>query len=164
VPGCYFGFLGPVAGLASDVRGNLLMAYNINRIAHVPQQLYVKTSRNGRDWSDAVEISGTDPSVDNAFPAVAAGLVPGDFRVVWMHTRDRLWDTWERRLFRGFWGDVVRLSNRHHGTPYTHRRGFDFPYGDYLGVTVDGRGETSAIWGAGPDYNGPGGTWYTRGT
>ncbi|MBV9646162.1 MAG: exo-alpha-sialidase [Candidatus Eremiobacteraeota bacterium] len=162
VPGCYYGFLGPVGGLAADAAGNLLVAYNINHDPFRPQRLFARTSRDGLHWSAAAEISGTNPGVDNAFPAVAAGVVPGDFRVVWMNTRLGMWDTWERRLVDGSWGRAIRLSNRRHGAPYKHPHGFGFPYGDYLGVTVDADGKTFAIFGAGPNYNGPGGTWYTR--
>jgi len=163
VPGCYLGFLGPEAGLASDARGMLLMAYNINERPRGPQRLFVRTSTDGVTWSARAEISGAGARVNKTFPAVAAGSGAGDFRVVWMDDRTGAWDTWYRRFANGSWTAPVRLSNRHAGAPYQSPLGFAFPYGDYLGVTVDARGQTHAIWGAGPNYNGPGGTWYTRG-
>jgi len=164
VPGCYFGFLGPVAGLAVDASGNLLMAYNIGNVAHYPQRLYVRTSRDGATWSPRIDISGTALGVENAFPVAAAGPGSGDFRVAWMDTRLGYWDVWYRRLNAGKWGPPVRLSKGGAGAPYVHSAGYDFPYGDYMGLSVDSAGIAHAIWGAGPNYKGPGGTWFTRGT
>jgi hypothetical protein len=46
--------------------------------------------------------------------------------------------------------------------PYASR-GYRFPYGDYLGIAVDDAGSNYVIWGEGDSYEGPGGTWYTRG-
>lgn len=163
VPGCYFGFLGPEAGIAADARGNLLLAYNVNDHKQAPQHLYARTSSDGVTWSARAEISGTGNDVSKAFPAVAAGPSGGDFRVVWMDDRLGAWDTWYRRTLGASWSEPVRLSNRKRGAAYKGALGFGFPYGDYLGVSVDSRGRFSAIWGAGPNYDGPGGTWYTRG-
>ena len=39
-----------------------------------------------------------------------------------------------------------------------------FPYGDYLSLSVDGKGTNHVIWGEGESYNGPGGARYARGT
>ena len=49
------------------------------------------------------------------------------------------------------------------GAPYKGRRGYVFPYGDYLAIAVDDQGDNHVIWGEGASWNGPGGTWYTRG-
>jgi hypothetical protein len=163
VRGCYFGFLGPVAGLASDTSGTLLLAYNANSVPNASQQLYVRTSRDGVTWSPRLDVSDPDPLANNGFPVVAAGRDAGDFRIAWMSTRNGLWDTWYRRVQSGRFSAPVRLSNRPDGAPYEHPAGFDFPYGDYFGISVDRSGVLHAIWGAGPSYRGPGGTWYTRG-
>lgn len=163
VPGCYFGFLGTMAGLASDAAGTLLVAYNVNDTRNGPQQAYVRFSKDGATWSERALISDPNPAQNNGFPAVAAGPHAGDFRVAWMGTRLGLWDTWYRRLAAGRWTDAVRLSNRRGGSSYTHPGGYDFPYGDYFSIAVDAGEMLHAIWGAGPNYNGPGGTWYTRG-
>lgn len=162
VPGCYFGFLGTMAGLASDAAGRLFLAYNVNEVPNGAQQVYARTSTDGATWSRRVLISDPNSAVNNGFPAVAAGPRAGDFRVVWMGTRLSLWDTWYRRLAEGRWTDAVRLSNRRGGTSYTHPGGYDYPYGDYFSIAVDRDETLHAIWGAGPSYSGPGGTWYTR--
>jgi hypothetical protein len=36
-------------------------------------------------------------------------------------------------------------------------------YGDYFEVAIDGDDVTHIIWGASTSYDGPGGSWYTRG-
>lgn len=162
VPGCYLGFLGPEAGIAADANGTLLLAYNANLKPRAPERLFARTSTDGVTWTSRAEISGAGSAVTKTFPAVAAGPDAGDFRVVWMDNKTGDWDTWYRRLAGGTWSVPVKLSNRNSGAPYKSPHGFGFPYGDYLGVSVGRGGRAHAIWGAGPSYNGPGGTWYTR--
>ncbi|GAB4146247.1 MAG: hypothetical protein Fur0021_04190 [Candidatus Promineifilaceae bacterium] len=167
--GCYLGFFGPSMGLAVDSAGTVLIAYHAGSIASAPQQLYIRTSTDGGlTWSDRQQISSEDTAVNNAFPAVAAGPLPGDFRVVWQDDRIRSltgWNTWYRRTTDGgqTWSLPVRLSNRPFGAPYKDWAGYTFPYGDYLELEVGSDGLNYVIWGAGGSYTGPGGTWYTRG-
>ena len=49
--------------------------------------------------------------------------------------------------------------------PVLHKTGggYFFPYGDYLEFAVDRNGKNYVIWGEGSSYDGPGGTWFTRG-
>jgi hypothetical protein len=61
-------------------------------------------------------------------------------------------------------GDTaVRLSDQGSGAPYKTTNGYAFPYGDYLDIAVTSTGTNIVIWGEGPNYVGPGGTWSTRG-
>src|SRR5207244_2202369 len=97
----------------------------------------------------------------NGFPSVAAGPLPGDFRVVWQGNGNgdpRGWDTYYRRTTDGgvTWSPIVKLSNRATGAPYKTRAGYFFPYGDYISLSVDGAGENHVIWGEGTSYDGPG--------
>ena len=92
----------------------------------------------------------------------------GDFRVVWQGDHNgnpRGWNTFFRRTTdgRASWSETKRLSDRTTGAPYKARAGYMFPYGDYLGLSVDGKGTNHVIWGEGASYNGPGGVWYARG-
>lgn len=167
VPGCYWGFIGPGTGLAVDTEGTVLFAYNAGFVFMEPQQIYVRVTRNGTQWGDAVQISEPSRSTNNAFPVVVSGPQPGDFSVVWQADRDgdmRSWNTWMRRTLDGgeTWGPLTRLSTRADGAPYTDVKGYGFPYGDYMGASCDGDGNVHAIWGAGLSYDGPGGTWFTR--
>lgn len=177
--GCYRGFLGPSAALAVDAVGRLVLAYSAGTIAGGPPDLWVRTSDDGVEWSARRRVSGAGPAVQHAFPALAPGPVPGDFRLVWQDdrrtrrpratNRDRRWNTWYVRSRDGgvSWGRRVRLSRGASGpdeqTVYRDRRGYGFPYGDYLGLGVDEEGVNHVIWGAGRSYSGNGGSWYTRG-
>ena len=60
------------------------------------------------------------------------------------------------------WTPRVQISQRN-AEPDT-RAGYMFPYGDYLSLSVDGKGTNHVIWSEGASYDGPGGVWYTRGT
>ncbi|MEW5985936.1 MAG: sialidase family protein, partial [Chloroflexota bacterium] len=168
-PGCYLGFLGPVVGVAVDPAGTILVAYNAGLTDGAPQRLFVRVSTDGGlTWSPRRELSNGDPDVNNGFPAVSAGPTPGDFRVVWQddrHGPTESFNTWLRQTLDGgrTWRAAVRLSDRPSGPPYKHPAGYQFPYGDYLELAVDGNGVNHVLWGAGESYTGPGGTWYTRG-
>jgi hypothetical protein len=167
--GCYFGFLGPSAGLAIDVNGLVLIAYNRGDTAGAAQQLWVRSSTNGVDWSPAQAISDPTQGVHNGFPAVGAWRTnAGDFRVVWQDDRAQSetgWNTWIRRSLDGGgdWSDAERLSDLDSGAPYKSATVYAFVYGDYLELAVDGQDVNHAIWGEGDSYTGPGGSWYTRG-
>lgn len=166
VPGCYWGFIGPGTGLAVDSEGTILFAYNAGHVFKEPQQIYVRVSKDGIHWGDALQISVLEKEADNAFPVVVSGPQPGDFSVVWQADDGDIlsWNTWMRRTLDGglTWGPEARLSTRPDGAPYKTVKGYAFPYGDYMGATCDGDGNVHAIWGAGASYDGPGGTWFAR--
>lgn len=164
--GCYFGFLGPVMGLAVDSAGRVVVAYNAGAVPGQPQTIYTQTSPDGLSWSAPQAVSDVQLE-HNSFPAVAAGPTPGDFRLVWQGSWDGqtdAWNTWYRRSLDGgvSWGETIRLSDQPEGAPYKHEAGYFFPYGDYLELAVDSAGRDHVIWGAGQSYTGPGGVWYTR--
>ncbi len=166
--GCYFGFLGSSPALAIDGNGKVMIAYTANNVAGAPEQMYVRTSTNGTTWSSRVEVSNGSASVNNAFPALAAGPNSNDFRIVWQDDRNgstNQWNTWYRRSTDGgsTWSTPLRLSDQASGAPYKTSSGYTFPYGDYLEMAVDPGGKNYVIWGEGISYTGPGGTWFTRG-
>lgn len=165
-PGCYLGFFGPSAVLAVDTAGTLMLAYNASDSAGFPQQMYVSTSKDGVTWSPRQEVSNGAAAVNNAFPALAAGPSPGDFRIAWQDDRNgpAAWNTWYRRTADAGrnWTTPVRVSDLATGATYKTQDGYAFPYGDYFEIAVDAAGRTHLIWGEGAGYSGPGGTWYTR--
>ena len=166
-PGCYLGFFGPSAVLAIDAEGTIMLAYNAGDIAGAEQRMWVRTSTDGVNWSARSEISNGSPTVNNAFPALAAGIAAGDFRIAWQDDRlgSRIaWNTWYRRTTDGGnnWIEPVRVSDRPNGAPYKTADGYAFPYGDYFEIAIDAKSRTHLIWGEGASYSGPGGTWYTR--
>ena len=168
VAGCDYGFLSSTAGVAIDQGGKIMLAYHKGDIAKAPQAMWITTSNDGIHWTPGVQISQPNEKADNGFPAVAAGPAAGDFRVVWQGNRNgdpRGWNTFYRRTTDGgtTWSPTTQLSDRTGGAPYKNRAGYLFPYGDYLGLSVDGKGTNHVIWGEGASYDGPGGAWYTRG-
>jgi hypothetical protein len=167
-PGCYLGFLGPSAALAVDADGNVMVAYHAGASVGFPQRMYVRTSADGVNWSARVEVGATSGTVNHAFPALSAGPAAGDFRLAFQDDRNgsqTAWNTWYRTTTNGgaSWGAAVRLSDKGSGASYKSAAGYRFPYGDYFELAVDSGGLAHAIWGEGMSYDGPGGTWYTRG-
>jgi hypothetical protein len=167
--GCYFGFLGPSAGIAVDSTGRLVLAYNAGNSAGAPQRMYTRYSTDGGNtWSARQEVSNPNTSINNGFPAVVAGTSASDFRLIWQDDRNgatTAWNSWYRRSTNGgaTWSTAIRLSDLGTGAPYKTASGYKFPYGDYLEIAVDASGRNHFIWGEGDSYTGPGGSWYTRG-
>lgn len=166
--GCYEGFLGPRADVAVDAAGRLMLVYNAGVRDGRPQSLWYRTSEDGVTWSGRRRFPRASPRIGFAFPVVEAGPAAGDFRVVWVDDRRwprRWWNTWLRATTDGgeTWMPRVRLSGGGPETAYSHAGGYDFPYGDYLGLAVDASGRNHVIWGAGESFDGNGGAWYTRG-
>ncbi len=167
-PGCTLGFFGPSAALAIDEAGTIMIAYNAGDVAGQPQKMWVRTSTNGIAWSARQEISNGAATVNNAFPALAAGTRAGDFRVAWQDDRNgntTAWNTWYRSTTNGgaAWSAAVRVSDLGTGAAYKNANGYAFPYGDYFEIAVDASGTSHLIWGEGTSYTGPGGSWYARG-
>ena len=166
--GCYFGFLGPSIALAIDGAGRIVIAYHAGDTAGASQKMYVRTSTDGTSWTARQEVSNGSSTVNNAFPAIASTTVNGDFRVTWQDDRNgstNAWNTWYRRSTNGgtSWSAAIRISDLGSGAPYKSANGYKFPYGDYFEIATDSTGRNHIIWGEGDSYNGPGGTWYTRG-
>ena len=166
--GCGYGFFSSTGGVAVDQAGQIMVTYHAGDVEKQPQPMWSTTSTDGINWTPRMQISEPNEENTNGFPAIATGPTAGDFRVVWQGTTEgnnRAWNTFYRRTTDGgaTWGEIVRLSDRADGAPYKSAAGYTFPYGDYIGLSVDGAGINHVIWGEGASYNGPGGVWYTRG-
>ena len=167
--GCYFGFFGSIAGLAVDSAGTIGFVYTATTTAGGPPQLFFKKSTDGGNtWSARQAISGAPVTAWHHSPAIAAGPTAGDFRVLWQDNRNGVpskWNAWYRTTSNGgsTWSTPIRVSDLGTGAPYKSADGHAFPYGDYLEIAVDSTGMSHMIWGAGASFDGPGGTWYTRG-
>jgi hypothetical protein len=163
---CPNDFYGPQISLAIDRAGTILAAYVANTSPGAPMRLYAITSANGVSWSAPVMLGARATRVGADFPKASAGPRPGDFRVAWEDDGNgaRAWNVWYRATVnRGVsWSPAVRLSNLRSGAPYKTRAGFRFPYGDYLGMTVDSHGTSYLTWSEGNSYRGPGTTWWAR--
>ena len=126
--------------------------------------LYVSRSKDGVNWTTPVVINALGNSTS---PELGTGPTPGDFRIVWQDNRNgtTAWNTWYARSTNGgvTWSSVVRLSNLDSGPSYKSSLGYQFPFGDYMGLSVNSAGVNFVIWGEGANVYADGGTWYTRG-
>lgn len=162
---CYPDFYTGQDAVAADRRGNLVFVFAKNRRKQGPNALFASTSADaGSSWSAPLEIN---PAGNNTSPALAAGPDAGDFRLVWQDNRNgrNAWNTWYARSTDAgrTWSKALRISDLGAGAPYKHRGGYEFPFGDYLGFSVDSHGVNHVIWGEGSAVYVPGGTWWTRG-
>ena len=164
---CPADFFGAQAALAVDPAGTIMVAYAKSTTAAGPMSLYEATSTNGTTWSTPTPLGSGGTAVGADFPALAAGPTAGDFRVAWMDDRNGAgaFNVWYRSTTNsgGTWGSAVRLSNLGSGAPYKTAAGFAFTYGDYFSMAVNSAGKSYVIWGEGPSYRGPGGTWSASG-
>ena len=166
VPSCGADFLAPSASLDVDPAGKILLAYSANNVAAANKTMYARTSIDaGVTWSARTDIGQN--TGDNGFPSVEATATAGDFRVAWQDSRSGVtaWNTWYRATTNGgsTWSAQVRLSDASGGATYKTTNGYAFPYGDYMDLAVNNSGQNFVIWGEGPNYVGPGGTWFARG-
>ncbi len=161
---CYPDFYTGEAAVASDSSGALVFAYASNKLRQGPNSLYVRRSSDGTQWSAPIAMATAGNSTS---PALASGPSAGDFRLVWQDNRNGAyaWNTWYSRSTDGgaTWSADLRLSDRGSGAKYKNRNGYDWPFGDYLGLAVDSAGVNYVVWGEGSGVYVPGGTWFTRG-
>ena len=162
---CYPDFFTGQDAVAADRRGNLVFVFAKNDRKQGPNALFVSTSKDGGStWRVPVEINAAG---NNTSPAIVAGPRAGDFRLVWQDNRNghNAWNTWYARSADAgtTWSEALRLSDRGAIAPYKHRAGYEFPFGDYLDLSVDSRGVNHVIWGEGSAIYIPGGTWWTLG-
>ncbi len=163
---CGWAYLGAQITMASDAAGTLYALWNSGAVDKSPERIYFSSSTTaGATWSAKIDLSSAPDGTEHAFPALAAGAA-GDVRVAWMDTRNRpLWNTYYRSSTNGgaTWSRVTQFSSGVHGYRYIKSSGFRFPFGDYFGMTIDGRGQTHAVWGEGLNFDSPGSIWYTNG-
>ena len=164
--GCPLEFYGPSSPMAMDSTGRLVVMYQGASVPSGPQRVYVRSSTNGGlTWSRRTDLDGGPLGTNAAFGG-AAGTGTGDFRLWYQDDRNGAagWNTWYRSSKDGgkTWSAEVRLSNRTSGAPYKSAAGYGQPYSDYGEVAITNTGATIAVWGEGPSYDGPGGTWYDR--
>lgn len=165
-PGCEYGFFAAQVSLAVDRDGRLLVVWTANDAPGAPNRLWAAA---GDDWDSlSAPVPLTDGAGEANFPLAAAGPLAGDFRVTWQGNLDpadpATFDTWYQETKDGgatFLAAPIDLSTAV-TAPYQADGHYAFPYGDYGGLTVDGDGRAFAIWGEGPGWTGPGGTWSAR--
>ena len=168
--GCEFGYLAAQAAVAVDADGALLLVTQQSDDPGAHQAMVAWRSPGGEDWEDwtgPVVLGAAD--ADNAFPTAVGARDVGGFRVAWQANRAEDptdWNTWYQRTNDGgatWLPEPIRLSDVGMASPHRDADGYRFPYGDYIAISVDQQGLDHVIWAEGASYNGPGGTWFTRG-
>ena len=131
---------------------------------HGNNSLYVSRSTDGINWTTPVVLNALGNSTS---PELGTGPTPNDFRMVWQDNRNgtTAWNTWYARSTDGgvTLSSAVRLSNLGSGASYKSSLGYQFPFGDYIGLGVNSAGANFVIWGEGANVYTDGGTWYTKG-
>jgi hypothetical protein len=161
---CYPDFFTAQDAVAADGRGHLVFVFAKNDRPQGPNALYVcRSNDDGATWSGATLVS----NAGNVMSPALAAAPDGSFRLVWQDNRHghSSWNTWYSRSddSGATWSTETRLSDRQSGAGYKHKGGYNFPFGDYLGLAVDGKGVNHVVWGEGSAIYVPGGTWWTRG-
>jgi len=162
---CGWAFLGAQITMTADRSGTLYALWNSGRQLDGAERIYFASSTtSGVTWSPRQEVSSAAEGVEHAFPAITAGEA-GDVRIAWMDMRNSLWNTFYRSSTNGgaTWSAESKLSSPVSGYSYVRSGGFLFPFGDYFELTIDGLGQTHAVWGEGENYESPGSIWYTNG-
>jgi hypothetical protein len=158
--------------LAVDARDRVYVLYNGGRVKNGPNRVFFARSDDGaRTWVARSDVSRAPAGSNNLFPAIAA-RGNGDVRIAWIDDREGFdagggdpsarWNTYYRTSAHAgaSWSPESQLSAYVPGYTYGFPDGFLQPYGDYMELDVDGSGNTHAIWGEGPSYDGPGNVWY----
>ena len=157
---CGWDFWGPQMVVGVDKGDNLYALYNAGEEDQGPARMWYRSSSDGgATWSARVTIHGDIGDANALFPAVVGGGA-GEVHVSWMDSRTGRFGTWYRTSSDGgrSWSAEVRIS-ADLGYKYQSASGFEFTYGDYYGITWDGR-NVHIAWGEGPDYIGPGNVFY----
>jgi hypothetical protein len=171
-------YWGSQMALGVDDAGRVYVVWDAAHTSSGIQRLFFSRSTDGgATWSTRRDVSLAPAGANHLFPALVS-RGDGDVRIAWMDDRNGhdtgnddpngRWNVYYRSSSDAgaSWSPEAKLSRFVTGYPYdyaTPADGFAEPYGDYFELDVDGAGQTHAIWGEGPSYDGPGNVWYASG-
>jgi hypothetical protein len=166
---CGYAFLGAQMTVTAASDGTIYLLWNAtaDQTDDAPERIwFARSTDHGATYSARADVSLAPQGVEHAFPAITTGGTSGDVRIAWMDTRLGAWNVYYRASGDGgaTWSAEARLSSYVSGYPYLTSNGFTLPYGDYMSLGVDARGQTQAVWGEGPSYSGPGNIWTAYGS
>lgn len=173
ISGATYDFFGASVALAIIPRptqptDRLIAVYNKGLTDGAAQRIFTQYSDdNGQTWHGLQQLSSplAPPGTMHGFPAAIADA--SGVRMAWMDNRANpictsatlvgscgTWHVWFRTSREGqTWTPEAQLDQP---------AGFGFPYGDYESLALDMTGNTYAVWGEGPDENGPGNIFFAR--
>src|SRR5207245_2092430 len=108
----------------------------------------VHKSGQAQGPQDVAVTKSTDHGVTWTLSYVDTGLPPGP---------DCALCGWD------FLGTGAAIATDQSGNVYVSHQGCALPYGDYITVVLDPKGNVQFAWGEGPTYSGPGNTLYSHG-
>jgi hypothetical protein len=187
---CGFAYWGPQDDIAIDGAGNLYLLWqdSVSGKPHRPPILRLSECDAGlncarsANWhrvgrADDKRASGcANGDCYALYPRIEGRDADGAISIMWMDDRlgDPLdhsngWNVWYRTSTTGgeTWsGPSTRVSQYDPARSESHPNGFEFPYGDYQGITFTSDGDAAMIWGEGHNYTGgpdnPGHVIYRR--
>jgi hypothetical protein len=173
---CGFAYWGPQDDIAIDDAGNLYLVWQENLqdkpgrppIVQLSSCLAETNCADSANWhnvgrvDDKTATGCPDGACYALYPRIEGGRA-GEISVMWMD--DRLgepldhkngWNVWNRTSTDGgatWTGASVRVSQFDVARSESHPNGFEFPYGDYMGIDLLG-GHSLMVWGEGHNYVG----------
>lgn len=139
--------------VACDRDGTLFVAHPAPKAGGKGLEAVVRTSADGRTWSDPARVSSADADTCRYQAVCAANNL---VHLAWVEDRGGKRGVWYRGSSDGgkTWSDPLPLG----GPP----AGDDWEFaGDYLSVADDGRGTAHVVWAQEPPDK-PGAVWHAR--
>jgi hypothetical protein len=170
---CGFAYFGNQDGLAIDGNGTLYLAWQQGQSSTTRKSPPIinlsRSTDGGRTWTlvgraDDKNATGCAASACYAlYPTLVGG--PGStLYLAWMDDRagspidhTNGWNVWLRQSTTGgtsWTGPSTRMSAYDPAQEQSQPAGFDFPYGDYLGLALNSCGAPMLTWGEGVSWVG----------
>jgi hypothetical protein len=170
---CGFAYWSPQDAIGIDAGGTIYLAAGQGQSATTRKSppivnLYSSTDGGGT-WAslgrvDDKDASGcADSTCDALYPTVVGGAA-GHVFVAWMDDRagspiDHMngWNVWLRSSTDGgatWTGASSQVSGYDPNQAQEQPNGFQFPYGDYMGIGINTCGAPMLVWGEGQDWVG----------
>lgn len=170
---CGFAYFGGQSAIAIDSAGTLYVLWQQGQVSTTRQSPPIlelsRSTDGGITWVlvgriDDKSASGCPASGCFAlFPAITAGAA-GAVTIAWMDDRngsplnhENGWNVWLRQSVTGgttWTGPSQQMSAFDPTQSQSATNGFDFPYGDYMGLALNTCGAPMLTWGEGHDYAG----------
>lgn len=170
---CGFSFWGPQDDIAIDAAGNLYLAWQQGQVSTTRKSPPIvnlsRSTDGGATWTfmgraDDKTASGCASSACYALYPTIVGGAANTIYLAWMDDRNGSpinhtngWNMWLRTSTTGgasWTGPSQQMSAYDPSQSQSHPNGFEFPYGDYLGLAMNSCGAPLITWGEGHNWVG----------